>query len=62
MEVKNLRQTLNELHVKHITLTGELQSHRDADAKNKAEIKRLRGMFALIFFLCVVCGATILNK
>nr|GMD77663.1 E3 ubiquitin-protein ligase BRE1-like 1 [Ipomoea batatas] len=43
MEVKNLRQTLNELHVKHITLTGELQSHRDADAKNKAEIKRLRG-------------------
>ncbi|CAH9083731.1 unnamed protein product [Cuscuta epithymum] len=42
-KLKNLRQAVNELHVKHRTLAGALQSHRDADAKNEAELKCLRG-------------------
>ncbi|OIS98648.1 e3 ubiquitin-protein ligase bre1-like 1 [Nicotiana attenuata] len=41
--VKNLRQAINELHLKHRSLAGALQSHKDTDAKNKAELKRLRG-------------------
>ncbi|KAM3238484.1 E3 ubiquitin-protein ligase BRE1-like 1 [Capsicum annuum] len=41
--VKNLRQTINELHLKHRSLAGALQNHRDTDAKNKAELKCLRG-------------------
>lgn len=41
--VKNLIQTINELHLKHRSLAGALQNHRDTDAKNKAELKCLRG-------------------
>nr|KJB41009.1 hypothetical protein B456_007G087200 [Gossypium raimondii] len=42
-EVKNLRLALGDIHLNHRSLVRELQSHRDIDAKNKAELKRLKG-------------------
>ncbi|KAM1252238.1 hypothetical protein ACFX13_041110 [Malus domestica] len=42
-EVKNLRLAFIDMFLKHRTLARELQSHRDFDAKNKAELKRLKG-------------------
>ncbi|KAK4414625.1 E3 ubiquitin-protein ligase BRE1-like 1 [Sesamum alatum] len=42
-EVKNLRIAVLKLHLKHKSLAGELQSHRDADARNKAVLKHLKG-------------------
>ncbi|GMI98274.1 REDUCED DORMANCY 4, histone mono-ubiquitination 1 [Hibiscus trionum] len=41
-EVKNLRLAIGDIHLKHRSLARELQSHRDTDAKNKAELKRLK--------------------
>lgn len=52
-EVKNLRLELSDLHLKHKSLARELQSRQDTDAKNKAELKRLRGNF-FFFFLCFI--------
>ncbi|KAK4755645.1 hypothetical protein SAY87_009402 [Trapa incisa] len=43
MEVKKLRLLIDDLHVKHKPLALELQRHRDADAHNKAVIRRLKG-------------------
>ncbi|KAG8477332.1 hypothetical protein CXB51_030874 [Gossypium anomalum] len=42
-EVKNLRLAIGDIHLNHRSLVRELQSHRDIDAKNKAELKRLKG-------------------
>ncbi|XP_057808383.1 E3 ubiquitin-protein ligase BRE1-like 1 isoform X1 [Salvia miltiorrhiza] len=42
-EVRNLRMATLKLHLKHKPLSGELQRHRDTDAKNKADLKRLKG-------------------
>ncbi|OMP00714.1 Zinc finger, RING-type [Corchorus olitorius] len=42
-EVKNLRLAIGDIHLKHRSLARELQIHRDIDAKNKAELKRLKG-------------------
>ncbi|KAL5862273.1 hypothetical protein ACOSQ3_003554 [Xanthoceras sorbifolium] len=42
-EVKNLRLAISDLHLKHRSLAMELQSRQDSNAKNKAEVKRLRG-------------------
>ncbi|KAJ6675598.1 RING FINGER PROTEIN-RELATED [Salix viminalis] len=42
-ELKNLRLGLSDLHLKHKSLARELQNHRDSDAKNKAELKHLKG-------------------
>ncbi|XP_062073247.1 E3 ubiquitin-protein ligase BRE1-like 1 isoform X1 [Humulus lupulus] len=42
-EVKNLRVTFTDLFLKHKSLSKKLQSHRDIDAKNKAELRILRG-------------------
>ncbi|XP_051144585.1 E3 ubiquitin-protein ligase BRE1-like 1 [Andrographis paniculata] len=42
-EVKSLRVAAINLHLKHRSLAGELQSQRDTDAKNKAALKRLEG-------------------
>ncbi|KAL1543350.1 ubiquitin-like modifier hub1 [Salvia divinorum] len=42
-EVRNLRMATLKLHLKHKSLAGELQRHRDTDAKNKADLKRLKG-------------------
>lgn len=44
-EVKNLRFAIADVHLNHRSLAKELQSHRDIDAKNKAELKRLKGNF-----------------
>lgn len=43
-EVRNLRMATLKLHLKHKSLAGELQRHRDTDAKNKADLKRLKGI------------------
>lgn len=45
LEIKALRSTFTELHLKHKSLASEFRSHRDVDAKNKVEIKRLKGEF-----------------
>ncbi|XVF22818.1 hypothetical protein REPUB_Repub12eG0203600 [Reevesia pubescens] len=42
-EVKNLRLAIGDIHLKHRSLARELQSHRVIDAKNKAELKCLKG-------------------
>ncbi|KAE9592196.1 putative aminoacyltransferase, E1 ubiquitin-activating enzyme [Lupinus albus] len=42
-EVRNLRLTFSELHLKHKSLACELLFHRDLAAKNKADLKRLKG-------------------
>ncbi|XP_022733211.1 E3 ubiquitin-protein ligase BRE1-like 1 isoform X2 [Durio zibethinus] len=42
-DVKNLRFRIGDIHLKHRSLVRELQSHRDIDAKNKAELKCLKG-------------------
>lgn len=42
-EVKNLRLALMDLHLKHKSLTRELQSRQDIDAKDKAKLNRLKG-------------------
>lgn len=42
-EVNNMRLAFGDLHLKHKSVTRDMQSHRDIDAKNKAELKRLRG-------------------
>lgn len=42
-EVRNLRVATLKLHLKHKSLAGELQSHRDTDARNKANLKRAKG-------------------
>ncbi|GKV12797.1 hypothetical protein SLEP1_g23900 [Rubroshorea leprosula] len=42
-EVKNLRLAVNDLFLRHKSLARELQSHQDIDARNKAELKQLKG-------------------
>ncbi|XP_028798888.1 E3 ubiquitin-protein ligase BRE1-like 1 isoform X2 [Neltuma alba] len=46
MEIKTLRSAFTELHLKHKSLASEFRSHRDVDAKNKVELKRLKGELA----------------
>jgi E3 ubiquitin-protein ligase BRE1 len=48
LESKNLRLSLSELHLKHKSLASEFRIQRDLDAKNKAELKRLKGKFCLL--------------
>ncbi|KAJ1421260.1 E3 ubiquitin-protein ligase, partial [Sesbania bispinosa] len=43
VEAKNLRLAFSELHLKHKSLASEFQIQRDIDAKNKADLKRLKG-------------------
>ncbi|KAL2460873.1 E3 ubiquitin-protein ligase BRE1-like 1 [Abeliophyllum distichum] len=42
-EAKNLRLAVGNLHLKHKSVAAEFQSHRDTDAKNKADLKCLKG-------------------
>ncbi|GMI80790.1 hypothetical protein HRI_001748300 [Hibiscus trionum] len=42
-EIKNLRTAIYVIHLKHGSLARQLQSHRDTDAKNKADLKQLKG-------------------
>ncbi|KAK4270506.1 hypothetical protein QN277_023535 [Acacia crassicarpa] len=46
MEVRTLRSAFTELHLKHKSLASEFRSHQDFDAKNKVELKRLKGELA----------------
>ncbi|QCE10905.1 E3 ubiquitin-protein ligase BRE1 [Vigna unguiculata] len=46
VKVKNLRLEFSELHSKHKSLSSEFQIQRDIDAKNKAELERLKGELA----------------
>nr|CAN69177.1 hypothetical protein VITISV_024408 [Vitis vinifera] len=48
-EVNNMRLAFGDLHLKHKSVTRDMQSHRDIDAKNKAELKRLRVRWTRIF-------------
>ncbi|KAK6162595.1 hypothetical protein DH2020_002436 [Rehmannia glutinosa] len=54
-QIKNLRIAVLKLHLKHRNLAGELQSHRDADAKNKADLKRLKAAVAKVFRFPLPC-------
>ncbi|KAB2070319.1 hypothetical protein ES319_A08G148000v1 [Gossypium barbadense] len=42
-DVKNLRLAIGDIHLKHRSVVRVLQNHSDIDAKNKAELKRLKG-------------------
>ncbi|KAB2017573.1 hypothetical protein ES319_D08G172100v1 [Gossypium barbadense] len=42
-DVKNLRLAIGDIHLKHRSMVRALQNHSDIDAKNKAELKRLKG-------------------
>ncbi|KHN15380.1 E3 ubiquitin-protein ligase BRE1-like 1 isoform X1 [Glycine soja] len=44
--VKNLRLEFSELHSKHKSLASEFQIQRDLNAKNKADLERLKGELA----------------
>ncbi|CAJ1780003.1 unnamed protein product [Sphenostylis stenocarpa] len=46
VKVKNLRLEFSELHLKHKSLSSEFQIQRDLDAKNKADLERLKGELA----------------
>ncbi|KAK6918627.1 Zinc finger, C3HC4 RING-type [Dillenia turbinata] len=46
-DVRNLRLQFSNLRLKYKELAKELQNHRDADAKNKAELETLRGEFEI---------------
>lgn len=46
MEVKSLQTAICDLHLKHRSLANKVQYHRDMNAKNKAEYKRLTGELA----------------
>ncbi|XAR54169.1 hypothetical protein NMG60_11029190 [Bertholletia excelsa] len=42
-ELKSLRAALGDLYLRHKSLSKELQCHQDTDARNKAELKHLKG-------------------
>nr|XP_043623926.1 E3 ubiquitin-protein ligase BRE1-like 1 isoform X2 [Erigeron canadensis] len=42
-EVKRLRLGIGDMHLKHRSLARQMQFHRDADAKNKSELRQLKG-------------------
>ncbi|KAI7734561.1 hypothetical protein M8C21_025089 [Ambrosia artemisiifolia] len=42
-EVKNMRSAIGDMHLKHRSMAKQLQFHRDTDAKNKSELRQLRG-------------------
>lgn len=42
-EVKNMRLAIADMHLKHRSLAREMQLHRDTDAKNKSELRQLKG-------------------
>lgn len=44
-EMKSFRVVLDDVLVKFKSLSRELQSHRDTDAKVRADLKRIRGSY-----------------
>lgn len=43
LEARTWRSAFIDTFLKHKSLSRELQSHQDIDAKNKAKLRRLRG-------------------
>lgn len=46
-EVKSFRVVLDDVLVKFKSLSRELQSYRDADAKVRADLRRIRGSYVV---------------
>lgn len=46
-EVKGFRAVLDDVLVKFKSLSRELQSYRDADAKVRADLRRIRGSYVV---------------
>lgn len=46
LEAKTWRSAFIDIFLKHSSLSKELQSHQDIDAKNKAKLRRLRGNYS----------------
>lgn len=44
-EIKSFRVVLDDVLVKFKSLSRELQCHQDADAKVRADLKRIRGSY-----------------
>ncbi|KAK1412273.1 hypothetical protein QVD17_33387 [Tagetes erecta] len=42
-EVKNMRLTIGDMHIMHRSMAKQVQFHCDTDAKNKSELRQLRG-------------------
>lgn len=49
VEAKKLRGLVDDLHVKHRELSAELGTCRDLQAKDQAELKRLKGCNLFLF-------------
>lgn len=43
--MQSLRSAFTNVFLKHKSVSIELQTHQDADGKNKVELRRLRGIF-----------------
>ncbi|GJZ24390.1 hypothetical protein Tco_0561849 [Tanacetum coccineum] len=41
-EVKNMRLTIVDIYLKHISLARQMSLHRDTDTKEKSELKQLK--------------------
>lgn len=48
-EVKNMRLTIGDMHLMHRSMAKQVQFHRDTDAKNKSELRQLRGNFSYFY-------------
>lgn len=59
--VKNLRLEFSELHSKHKSLASEFQIQRDLNAKNKADLERLKGKLSLLCHLIPTVNYEILK-
>lgn len=46
--MKNLRLAIGDMHIKHRSLARDMQFHRDTDAKNKSELRQLKGNFPFL--------------
>ncbi|KAL8249384.1 hypothetical protein R6Q59_006252 [Mikania micrantha] len=42
-EVENMRLAIGDMHLMHRSLAKQMQFHRDTDAKNKCELRQLKG-------------------
>lgn len=54
-EIKSFRVVLDDVLVKFKSLSRELQSHRDANAKVRADLKRIRGSYLVSSHLIIDC-------
>lgn len=59
--VKNLRLEFSELHLKHKSLASEFLIQRGLDAKNKADLERLKGKLSLLCHLIPTVNYEILT-